>query len=319
MSNVSIFSASKVPAFARNNELSATARALTGGGAAGATGKRISIKGGVFRLIDGGKEIAAIDERHLDVIIIKAAPEVSRQFYAAAYNADTVSAPDCTSNDGKTPDASSKNKQAETCMACPQNQAGSGQGNSRACRYLQRMAVVLANDIEGSVMQLTLPATSIFGKEQGDKRALQAYARYLAAQNPPVNPEQIVTRMKFDTTSEAPKLLFAATRWLTDDEYEAVQTQAETDDAKKAIAASSASAPAAAPLQLTGKAPAVVEEDAPAPKSKAKAKPAPVVVEEDEEDTAPEPEVRKATAKPTAVPASKGKLADIVSAWDDEE
>jgi hypothetical protein len=318
MSNVSIFSASKVPAFARNNELSDTARALTGGGAAGATGKRISIKGGVFRLIDGGKEIAAIDERHLDVIIIKAAPEVSRQFYAAAYNADTVSAPDCTSNDGKTPDASSKNKQAETCMACAQNQAGSGQGNSRACRYLQRMAVVLANDIEGSVMQLTLPATSIFGKEQGDKRALQAYARYLAAQNPPVNPEQIVTRMKFDTTSEAPKLLFAATRWLTDDEYDTVQTQAETDEAKKAIAASSASAPAAAPLQLAGKAPAAVEEDAPAPKPKAKAKPAPVVVEE-EEDTAPEPEVRKATAKPTAVPASKGKLADIVSAWDDEE
>jgi hypothetical protein len=319
MSNVSIFSASKVPAFARNNELSATARALTGGGAAGATGKRISIKGGVFRLIDGGKELAAIDERHLDVVIIKAAPEVSRQFYAAAYNADTVSGPDCTSNDGKTPDASSKNKQAETCMACAQNQAGSGQGNSRACRYLQRMAVVLANDIEGSVMQLTLPATSIFGKEQGDKRALQAYARYLAAQNPPVNPEQIVTRMKFDTTSEAPKLLFAATRWLTDDEYDTVQTQAETDDAKKAVAASSASAPAAAPLQLTGKAPAAVEEDAPAPKPKAKAKPAPVVVEEDEEDTAPEPEVRKATAKPTAVPASKGKLADIVSAWDDEE
>jgi len=319
MSNVSIFSASKVPAFARNNELSATARALTGGGAAGATGKRISIKGGVFRLIDGGKENAAIDERHLDVVIIKAAPEVSRQYYAAAYNADTVSAPDCTSEDGKTPDASSKNKQAETCMACAQNQAGSGQGNSRACRYLQRMAVVLANDIEGSVMQLTLPATSIFGKEQGDKRALQAYARYLAAQNPPVNPEQIVTRMKFDTTSEAPKLLFSATRWLTDDEYDTVQTQAETDDAKKAIAASGASALAAAPLQLAGKAPAVEEDAALAPKPKAKAKPAPVVVEEEEEDTAPEPEVRKATAKPTAVPASKGKLADIVSAWDDEE
>jgi hypothetical protein len=330
MSNVSIFSASKVPAFARNNELSATARALTGGGgAAGATGKRISIKGGVFRLIDGGKEIAAIDERHLDVVIIKAAPEVSRQYYAAAYNADTVSAPDCTSNDGKTPDASSKNKQAETCMACAQNQAGSGQGNRRACRYLQRMAVVLANDMEGSVMQLTLPATSIFGKEQGDKRALQAYARYLAAQNPPVNPEQIVTRMKFDTTSEAPKLLFAATRWLTDDEYDTVQTQAETDDAKKAIAASSASAPAAAPLQLAGAKPmgqlmneehaAAYEPIAAKAAKAAKAKPAPVVVEEDEEDTAPEPEVRKATAKPSAVPASKGKLADIVSAWDDEE
>jgi hypothetical protein len=37
------------------------------------------------------------------------------------------------------------------------------------------------------------------------------------------------------------------------------------------------------------------------------------------EDTAEEPEVRKAAAaKPTAVPAKKSKLADIVSDWDDE-
>jgi hypothetical protein len=31
-------------------------------------GKRISIKGGVFRLLASGKEIAAIDERYLDVV-----------------------------------------------------------------------------------------------------------------------------------------------------------------------------------------------------------------------------------------------------------
>jgi hypothetical protein len=57
------------------------------------------------------------------------------------------------------------------------------------------------------------------------------------------------------------------------------------------------------------------EEDAPtyepiAAKAKAKAKP--VVDAEDE------PEVRKDAAKPSAVPAKKGKLADIVSDWDDE-
>jgi hypothetical protein len=316
MSNVSIFSGSNVPAFARNNTLSDTARALTGGGNLSTGGKRISIKGGVFRLIDGGKELASIDERHLDVVIVKAAPEVSRQYYGSAYSADNVGAPDCTSEDGKTPDASSKNKQADTCLSCPRNQAGSGTGNSRACRYLQRVAVVLANDIGGHVMQLTLPATSIFGKENGDKRPLQAYAKYLAVQNPPVNPEQIVTRMKFDTSSEGPKLLFAATRWLNDEEYDVVLGQKETEDAKKAVtgygatATAAAPAPAAAPLKLAGKAPAVE-----APKTKAKA--APAVVEE-EEDIAPEPEVRKTAAKPTAVPAAKSKLADIVSDWDDE-
>jgi hypothetical protein len=324
MSNVVAFNASQVPAFARNNELSDTARALTGGGGGASAGKRISIKGGVFRLMSDGKEVTSIEDRHLDVIIIKAAAKVGRQFYAAAYDKDAAgAAPDCWSNDGEKPDVSAKAKQAATCMACPQNQAGSGTGNSRACRYQQRLAVVLENDPSGAVMQMVLPATSVFGKEEGDKRPLQAFARYLAAQNPPINPEQIVARMKFDTKSESPKLHFAPTRWLTDDEYEIVKEQAQSADAMKAVVmtASATDGAKAAPLKIEGKRPAVVVEDedeapAPAPKAKAKAKPAPVV--EEEEDTAPEPEVRKAAPKATAVPAGKSSLANIVADWDDE-
>ena len=87
MSNVTLFSSSNVPAFARNNELSDTAKALTGGGS-GVSTKRISIKGGVFRLVAGGKEIASVDDRHLDVVIVRAAPKVSRIFYAGAYDAE---------------------------------------------------------------------------------------------------------------------------------------------------------------------------------------------------------------------------------------
>ena len=214
MSNITLFSSANVPAFARNNELSDTAKALTGGNVS--NNKRISIKGGVFRLLAGGKEVAAIDDRHLEVVIVKAAPKLSRIFYAAQYDAENIVPPDCWSNDGEHPDASAQNRQAETCMACPQNIAGSGQNNSRACRFQQRLAVVLADNIAGDVMQLTLPATSIFGKEEGDKRALQAYARYLAVQNPPVNPEQIVTEMRFDTKAESPKLFFKPVRWLND-------------------------------------------------------------------------------------------------------
>jgi hypothetical protein len=180
-------------------------------------------------------------------------------------------------------------------------------------------------------MQMVLPATSIFGKAEGDKHPLQSFARYLAAQNPPINPEQIVTRMKFDTKSESPKLHFAPTRWLTDDEYDVIKDQADSDDAKKAVVMNAAQTDSvkAAPLAIAGKPPTkakpapVVEEDdeeeAPAPVAKPaakKAKPAPVV--EEEEDTAPEPEVRKAAPKATAVPATKASLADIVSDWDDE-
>ena len=316
MSNVTLFSSSNVPAFARNNELSDTAKALTGGGS-GASTKRISIKGGVFRLVAGGKEVASIDDRHLDVVIVRAAPKVSRIFYAGSYDADKIVRPDCWSNDGDKPDASIKEPQHHTCMGCPQNEAGSGMGNSRACRFQQRLAVVLANNMDGDVLQLTLPATSVFGKEDGDKRPLQAFARFLAAQNPPVNPEQIVTRMKFDTKAESPKLFFAPVRWLTDDEYPGVVAQGDSEDAKRAVVLTVAQADgvkAAPVLSIPGKAPApkVADEDDEPPKvAKApKTKPA--------ADADDEPEVRKETAKATAVPTKKSKLADIVSDWDDE-
>jgi len=323
MSNITLFSASNVPAFARNNELSETAKALTGGGT-GSTTKRISIKGGVFRLVSGGKEIAAIEDRHLDVVIVKAAPKVSRIFYARAYDADNIAGPDCWSNDGETPDASIKTPQHSACHNCPQNIAGSGNGNSRACRFQQRLAVVLANNPEGDVLQLTLPATSIFGKEDGDKRPLQAYARFLAAQTPPVNPEQIVTRMKFDTKAESPKLFFTPVRWLEDAEYDTVMAQADSDEAKRAVLLTVAQADGvkAPPMAIPGKPtqaraapkvePEAEEEEAPAPKPAKAPKTKPVASEDDE------PEVRKAPSKETAVPAKKSKLADIVSDWDDE-
>lgn len=324
-----MFNPSNVPAFARNAELSATTLALAGNVNAGGGMKRVSIKGGVFRLLSGGKEIASIEERHLDVIVVKAAPKVSRIFYAGGYDKDAAAAaPDCTSVDGEKPDAGVKNKQSSSCTTCPQNIAGSGTGQSRACRYQQRLAVVLANNPEGDVLQVTLPATSIFGKEEGDKRPLQAYARYMAAQTPPVNLDAIVTRMKFDTKAESPKLFFSPIRWLTDEEYEIAQDQAKSKDAEKAVAVTPAAADgvsAPAPLALEGKRPATKpmgemldedEEQAMAEtkaKPKAKAKPAPVEVEAEEE-----PEVRKAAPKVESVPAKKNKLADIVADWDDE-
>ena len=317
MSNVALFNPSQVPAFAKKG-LSDTAKALAGGGVAG--GKRISIKGGVFRLLSGGKEVAAIDDRHLDVVIVKAAPKINRVFYAKSYDSDAVTGPDCWSPDGETPSPDSANKQASRCSECPQNIAGSGQGNSRACRYQHRLAVVLADGVDGDVMQLTLPATSIFGKAEGDNRPLQEYARWLAAQD--ISPETVVTRMKFDTKSESPKLYFKAMRWLNDDEYATVEGQAESADAKKAITMTVAKMDNA-PAKLEGKPPAkalpkpepVAEEEPPAPEPKAKkaAKPAPAPVAEEVD----EPEVRTAPPKKPVV-AEKSSLVNMVAEWDDE-
>ena len=328
MSNIALFSGSAVPAFAKKGELSALAKSLAGG--AGGGGKRISIKGGVFRLLVDGKQVAAIDERFLDVVIVNAAPKIGRTFYMKAYDGDAPSAPDCWSADGEKPDASAANPQSKTCATCPQNVKGSGNGESRACRFSQRLAVVLANDIDGDVMQLQLPATSIFGREEGDQRPLQAYARFLAAQG--VSPETLVTRMKFDTGSEAPKLVFKPMRWLTEEEYASAVEQGQTEDAKRAVTMTVAQTDKVAPLQLEG---------APPPKFAVKAAPAPAPAVEEEEEEAPAPAPRRGrppkakveaaveeaeeTAEPTVrkeekatAPAGKSSLAKLAAEWDDE-
>lgn len=318
MTAVTLFNPAKAPAFVKRGELSDIAKALAGGG--GDAIKKISTKGGVFRLMHGSKEITSIDDRFLDVVIVKAAPKVSRTFYMKAYDGETATAPDCWSADGDKPDPKAANKQADTCASCPQNIAGSGNGQSRACRYQQRLAVVLANDMEGDVLQLSLSATSIFGKEMGEDRPLQAYARFLVAQG--VDPGTVVTRMKFDTKAEFPKLFFKPLRWLTDDEFEVVQKQKDLPEAQRAVEMGiSEPKAAAAPMQLPGTkpvaraaAPVEDEEPPPAPKAKkAKAEKAETVLEGEAE----EPVVKKTAEKPTAVPAKKD-LASIVADWDDE-
>lgn len=298
MGDLASFNPNQTPAFARKGELSALAKSLTGGAGGGNT-KRISIKGGVFRLMADGKEITSIDDRHLDVVIVNAAPKISRTFYAGQYVEGETKGPDCWSADGEKPDASIEEPQANDCASCPMNVKGSGQGESKACRFSQRLAVVLANDVQGDVMQLTLAATSIFGKEEGDKRPLQAYARYLAAQN--INPETLVTRLRFDTKAAVPKLFFQPVRWLEDDEYAVAVKKGESVEAKMAVTMSVAKPTEKAP-QLEGKKPSLKAE-APA-------------VEPEEVD---EPEKRKPAAKASAVPAKKASsLASTVEEWDDE-
>ena len=195
--------------------------------------------------------------------------------------------------------------------------------------------MVLANDVKGDVMQLTLPATSIFGKEEGENRPLQAYARYITAQG--VSPEMLVTRLKFDTKSEAPKLFFKAMRWLTEDEYASAQDQGKSDEAQRAITMTVAQTDKIQPMVLEGKPPVRVASPAPAPAPAAdddeeapppaprRGRPPKAVVEARKaaeaakavEDEDVEPTVRKAEPVSTPAPASS-KLAQLAAEWDDE-
>jgi len=293
MANVVLFDPKQRPEYAlAKQEASSLTKGLAGGG--GFSGKRISIKGGVFRLISDGKEVAAIEERHLDVVIVRGAEHIGRTYYSKTYDEDAPAAPDCWSPDGVVPDSTASNPQSEQCATCPQNVKGSGNEDSRACRFSQRVAVVLANDMSGDVMQVSLPATSLFGKEEGDNRPLQAYARYITSGNARI--EQFITRLKFDTTVATPKLFFKPMRWLVDSEHEISKEQGTTDAALKAVTMTVAQTDKVAPAAL---APGV-------PLKPAKA-PAPVVHDVPADDEPPPPPPPGAAAAPAAAKKGRGR------------
>lgn len=232
MSNMTLFKGSNLPSRLRNQELDEVTKSLMGG-SGGSSYKRISIKGNVFRMVAGGKEIATNEDRAMNVVIVAAAPDNSRTYYEGQYKEGEAIRPACWSNDGKTPDKGVKDPQASTCAGCPQNIKGSGQGDSRACRFSRRLAVVLEGDMDGDVYGLTLPATSVFGKGEEGKLPLQAYATHLGQFGCPIT--AVVTEMRFDIKSPTPKLTFKPVRPLTDEEDEIAQRQGKTPDAKAAI------------------------------------------------------------------------------------
>jgi hypothetical protein len=206
-------------------------RAVAGGGA---SSKRISIKGGVFRKMAGGKEIGSIEDRHMNVIFVKMAHNASRTYYTGAYKEGEKIAPVCWSSDSKTPDPEVKSPQASSCDSCQWSVKGSGQGGSgAACRLSWRTAVVLPQDPGGDVMQLVLPATSCFGKEEGGKYPFRPYIQMLANNN--ISAGRVVTKMQFDTKSPVPKLLFSPIAVVPEADVEAVQRQRETKAAESAI------------------------------------------------------------------------------------
>lgn len=215
-----------------------TTRALMGNvpsSDGGSNVKRISIKGSVFRMMVGGKEVAQNEDRAMPVIIVAASPYNARTFYEGTYKEGQGNLmPTCFSDDGITPNTKSTNPQAKSCKDCPQNVDGSNaSGKGRACRYSRRLAVLLENDQKGDVFQLTLPAQSIFGKGENGKMPLEAYVRLLGTNN--VSVTSVVTEMRFDTASATPKLTFRALRYLEADEFANAQAKGKTQEAKLAI------------------------------------------------------------------------------------
>lgn len=283
-------------------------KTLAGGGGGG---KRISIKGMRFREFVGGEQVNVSKEDWLNFVVVNAAP-ISRTYYEGTYDPNNTAAPTCWSTDTQqpSPDVPAEQRMASKCADCKMNIKGSGQGESRACRFNQRLAVTLEGKPE-DVYQLQLPATSVFGEQKDGKMPMQAYAKFLNSHNTPVI--AVVTQAYFDVNSETPKLFFKPVRPLTEEELEAAVRMKDSDDAIKAIT-------------LT-----VAQTDGVSKKDKPKASPAAQAsvggvstkastpkVEDDADDGEVIEEPKKTTAKKAAPPVEDNDLSSIVDNWDDE-
>ena len=309
MNELTLFKAG-LPSYLKNLQEDDTTNSLAGseGGQ-----RRISIKGGVFREMLGNKEVRTSEERAIGVIIIKAAPSVHRTYYAGDYVEGQNASPACWSSNNQTPDTSvpADQKQANKCMDCPQNIKGSAsQGEGRACRFSQRIAVLIEGDTsKREVYQVICPATSVFGDGEKNKLPLQSYGRHLKAHNTPA--AGVITEMRFDTASPTPKLIFKPVRPITEEEYHDVEATRNSPEAEEAIKLTVMSKPrdSAAP------APAPAPKAIPAPKAaKVEAAPAPKAAKV-EAEVVEEP--KKVEKKSTPVATSAPALTDLVDGWDD--
>ena len=229
MSEITLFN-QDLPDYLKEVELDDVTKALTGGGG----GKRISFRGGKFRMVVNGEEIITSNSDAISVVIVNAAKDVARQFYGTAYNPKAdATPPDCFSNDGVAPDKGVAEPQHGNCAECPQYIKGSGQGDSRACRHFRRLAVVLADDIGGDVYQVQLAAKSIFGKGDLKTMPFEQFAKYVGSQG--YNLNTLVTEMRFDPDSDTAKLFFRPLKFLSKQEWEQAKRQGETPAAKNAI------------------------------------------------------------------------------------
>ena len=296
MSNLTIFEEqTSLPTVKRQSKM---ADKMSGGGGL----RRIATSlNGNFKRIVGGEQIGKSIPHKINVIIVDQLPKVSRTFYAGDYDPDAkATLPDCWSDLGDKPAASAGNKQAASCADCPQNVLGSGKGGKgRACRFSRRIAVLAEGDPTGEVYQMNVPAKSLFGKGVGNVHPYESYQNYLRSHNEGL--DTVVTTVAFDTEADSMVLNFKAVRHLTEEEgamVDRAQADPETQRYIK-LTVSETAAKALPPV-----------EEAPA------AKPTSVFGEPEEEEEA---KPVKRAAKKDEAPAPKKNIAEVVSAWGDED
>lgn len=267
---------------------------------------------GTFKRIVNGDQIGKAIPHEINVIIVSHLDPVSRQLYLKDYDPQAKpTLPDCWSNLGDIPDVKAPSPQGASCNTCPKNVKGSGKnGKGRACRYNRRLAVMAEGDPSGDIYQLSVAGGSLFGEGADDVYPFEGYRNFLEANGE--GTDTVVTKVMYDLDADTMTLRFKPVRHLTQEECDMVDAaQADPETARFiSLTVTQTEGAAAKPAE---EAPAPKPAIAAAPKSK------PANPFADDEDEAPEPQPVKRASKKEATPEAKQPLADVLSAWGDED
>lgn len=202
----------------------------------------LSIARQTFTAIDAGgneKPVAGFDQiqgsqtqgrMYVDVIFIDANKNVSKTYYAGAYDAGATeySAPDCWSDNGVAPSAQADKPQSPTCAACPHNQWGSQISQTgkqtKACRDAKKVALLIPAAGSDMPFLLRIPPASL-------NKQFAPYIRMLSQQNlgpRKMTPADVVTRIAFDKMEQG-VLNFIPISYITAEQLAQVQNAQQAD------------------------------------------------------------------------------------------
>lgn len=210
-------------------------------------GNSLSIKGKVFTINHEGESVmlTRYDEdtgeneplTSIPIVVLDQAPFGSREYYAKSYDSDSTGGPVCWSVDGKSPHASSPEPQSKSCATCPHAVKGSritpNGTQTTACQYRRRLAIVPANKPEFSALLLKLAPTSAYDPDtKNSPTGWFAWRQYLDFLNSRGvrHTAQLITRLRFDSNAEYPKLLFKPERFLTEEEAKVIGPRIRGDE-----------------------------------------------------------------------------------------
>lgn len=239
-----------VPPHILNPEAAARANEEAAAGISAGFPARVKAAQRTFTMVDGNGDETPYppanliaDEAgnvYLPVIVLRAKPELSKTWYAQAYNPNIEGvAPDCFSLDSIRPDSSIAEPQSDVCASCPQNAWGSGTDQNGVATKGKACA-------DTKILAVFVPGFGVrsFKVTPNSLKNWRLYVSQLSAAGIPLG--TVKTLVGFELTASAQEMIFRFGGYIPEESLAKLAELSTSPDAEEIVLAKPAlPAPAA--------------------------------------------------------------------------